>query len=300
MARSVDEINQYIVAQLVSNCALVGVTINPATWSTRNWLRLICYTVAISQALLEQLQDLFIQTAESIQARSAASSILWVQDAMFKFQYSATLPQVLQFITISLTSPTGVPFDYIYLAYPIIDTNLRIVTACSVKTNLSNQVTVKVAKGSPFVALTAPEISAAQSYIDMKGAAGITYIVTSLNADKLYIVADIWYAGAYSAVIQTNVIAALDAFLQTLSITNFDGSLKVSDVEVLIRGVEGVNDVVLKEVWCREDAEAFGTGATLVTGSDVVSRLYNSAAGYLVQENTVGETFADKLNFIAQ
>lgn len=300
MARTVEQINDYIKAQLVINFAAIGITINTATWSTRSILRAICWTVATCQALMEQLQDLFQQTIEAIQARAAAASTLWVQDAMFKFQYSATVPQILQFITVVLTSPTGVPFDYLYVTYPTIDVSLRIITACSVKSNVSGRVNVKIAKGNPLVALSAPELLAAQSYIYVKGAAGITYIVTSNTSDKLFVEATIWYQGSYSAVIKANVITALNDFLQNLSITDFDGSIKLSDIEGLIRNVPGVNDVLLTNVKARKDADAFSAGTDLILNNLVISRLYNTVAGYIVEETTATHTFTDSLTFIAQ
>jgi len=287
MARSVDEINEYIVKALVDNMANIGITIDPLLWSKRNLLRLICYTIAIGQALLEQLQDKFLSDVEEVQSKSAAASTLWLQDAMFKFQYSLLNPQVLQMID-------NVP------QYPVIDEELRIITACSVKSNISNQVKIKVAKENPFVALDALELAAAQSYIDLKGAAGITYIVSSGNADKLYLEANIYYQGQYAGVIQANIIDAINDYLQTLSIQNFDGSLKMVDIEVLIRSQPGVNDVLLKNVRARKDADVFADGTDLVLNQTVISRLWNTDAGYIVEENTVGKTFADSLTFIAE
>lgn len=129
MARSVAEINNYIVTNLVSQFASQGITITPTLWSKRNILRLVCYTVAIAQALLEQLQDIFIQRVEDIQGRSAAASILWLQDKFFKFQYNATTPQILQAVIVVLTSPTGTPYSYLALQYAIVNTDLCIIKA---------------------------------------------------------------------------------------------------------------------------------------------------------------------------
>jgi hypothetical protein len=287
MARSVAEINDYLVKALVTNMAAIGITLDPLLWSKRNLFRLICYTVAIGQALLEQLQDVFLANVEEVQSKSAAASTLWLQDAMFKFQYSLLDPQVLQIID-------NVP------QYPVVDETLRIITACSVKSNISNQVKIKVAKDDPFVALDALELAAAQSYIEYKGAAGITYIVSSGDADKLYLEATIWYQGQYAAVIQDNVINAVNAFLQTLSKQNFDGSLKLVDLEVLIRQLPGVNDVLLTNVRARKDADVFADGTDLVLNQTVISRLWNTDAGYIVEEDTVGKTFTDSLTFVAE
>lgn len=287
MARSVAEINEVLVKALVDNMAAIGITLDPLLWSKRNLFRLICYTVAIGQALLEQLQDVYLAKVEEVQSKSAAASALWLQDAMFKFQYDAINPQILQIID-------NVP------QYPIVDETLRIITACSVKSNLSNQVKIKVAKGDPFVALNALELAAAQSYVDYKGAAGVTYIVSSGNADKLYIEATIWYQGQYAAVIQTNIITAINDYLQTLSKQNFDGSLKMVDLDVLIRSQPGVNDVLLVNVRARKDADVFADGTDLILAQTVISRLWNTDAGYIVEEDTAGKTFTDSLTFVAE
>lgn len=287
MARSVAEINEVLVKALVDNMAAIGISLDPLLWSKRNLFRLICYTVAIGQALLEQLQDVYLSKVEEVQSKSAAASALWLQDAMFKFQYDAINPQILQIID-------NVP------QYPIVDETLRIITACSVKSNLSNQVKIKVAKGDPFVALNALELAAAQSYVDYKGAAGVTYIVSSGNADKLYIEATIWYQGQYAAVIQTNIITAINDYLQTLSKQNFDGSLKMVDLDVLIRSQPGVNDVLLVNVRARKDADVFADGTDLILSQTVISRLWNTDAGYIVEEDTAGKTFTDSLTFVAE
>lgn len=287
MARSVSEINNYIVTNLVTNFALVGITIDPLTWSKRNILRQICYTMAVGQALVEQLQDAFLQNVETVLSKSAAATTLWLQDKMFKFQYDATTPQILQLID-------GAP------QYPIVDDTKRIITACSVKTTFSNQVKIKVAKSSPFVALSTEELNAAQSYVNIIGTAGITYFVSSDDADRIYIKADIWYQGLYSSVIQDNVITALNNFFQNASIKNFDGSLKISDIEETIRNVSGVNDVVLVNVRARQSSDIFGDGSDLVLDQTVISRAWGTVAGYAIQEDTAGKTFADSLNFISE
>jgi hypothetical protein len=287
MARTIAECNTYIVNSLVTNFATVGMTIDPLLWSKRNFLRLICYSFAVAQAYFEQLADQSIAEMEDIQNKSAAATKPWIQDKMFKFQYSATNPQYVQIFN-------GIP------EYPTVDENLKIITACAVTSTVTQTVKVKVAKGDPFVALAAGEITAAQDYIDTIGVAGINYVVTSLDADKLWIVADIWFKGSYNAVIQTNVINALNEFMLNLSRNDFSGYIYVADIMKCIKAVEGVNDATLNDVQCRSDVQAFGAGIDLVIGADVVLRKYPTVAGYIIQEDTAGETFADKLNFIAE
>jgi hypothetical protein len=236
---------------------------------------------------LEQLQDAFMTDIEAVVASAAAASAKWVQAKMFEFQYSDTNPQVIALIN---TVPV----------YPVVDESLRIITACSVTSDISNVVAVKVAKGNPFQALASAELSSAQGYINTIGVAGIQYEVISLPPDNLYINADIYYQGQYASVIQANVIATINAYLQQHSVDNFDGKLKMSDLEQVIRDISGVNDVVLKNVRGRADADAFSAGIDLILGSQVIQRQWVTIAGYIISEITTGKTLADSLNFITE
>jgi hypothetical protein len=283
MARTIAQIQAQIIATKNAQPELAGLT----STSKRAIWNLWTFVVAACIAIFEQLLDSFLTEVETQVAQSAGASVLWLQAKMFQFQYDATTPQVIQLIN---TVPQ----------YPVVDANKRIITACSVTSSLSNQVSIKVAKSNPFVALASAELTAAQSYINTIGAAGITYNVISLNADKLYVQAQIYYQGQYSTVIQQNVIDAINSFLQNLSIVNFNGSMKISDLEGAIRNVAGVNDVVLNNVRGRDDASSFSNGIDLVLNNTVISRQWNTIAGYIVQETTTGKTFADSLTFIGQ
>jgi len=285
MARSVSEINSYIVDNLVAQFASIGITIDPTTWSKRNLLRAICYTVAIAQALEEQLQDAFMSDVEDAVAVASAASFAWIQAKMFEFQYSATDPQ---FVTLVNLVPV----------YPVVDPTLRIITACSVTSDISQSVTIKLAKGNPFQALSSLELSSAQGYIDEIGDAGIDYECVSLNPDQLYVDADVYYQGQYASVIQSTVIQAITDWLASLAVTKFDGKIKVSDLEDEIRNIPGVNDVVLNNVRARPDSVLFAAGIDLVLGTQVLQRQYSTEAGYIVPETTSGKTLADSLNFI--
>jgi hypothetical protein len=283
MARTIAQIQAQIIATKEAQPELAGLT----STSKRAIWNLWTFVIAACIAIFEQLLDSFLTEVETQVAQSAGASVLWLQAKMFQFQYDATTPQVVQLIN---TVPQ----------YPTIDKTKQIITACSVTSSLSNQVSIKVAKSNPFVALASAELTAAQSYINTIGAAGITYNVISLNADKLYVQAQIYYQGQYSTVIQQNVIDAINSFLQNLSTTNFNGSMKISDLEGAIRNVAGVNDVVLNNVRGRDDASSFANGIDLVLNNTVISRQWNTIAGYIVQETTSGKTFADSLTFIAQ
>ena len=300
MARSVATIQAQIIAQISSDPNLVYTDdqniVRHITYNTshRALWRAWTYVIAVCIAIVEQLMDIYLASIETLVSQSAAASQLWIQAKMFEFQYDATNPQIIQLIN---TIPQ----------YPIVDATKRIITACAVSIDLANNVNVKVAKGNTFVALDpATELPAAQAYINIIGDAGINYNVISLAADKLYIKANVYYQGQYSAIIQTNVITALNNYLQNLSITNFDGSIKMSDLENVIRQVTGVTDVVMVGVIGRPDSPTpsdptnSASSTILIQNQQVIARLYNPKAGYMVQETVSGYTFADTLIFIAQ
>ena len=180
--------------------------------------------------------------------------------------------------------------------YPVIDPSLRLISRCSVVTTISNQVIIKVAKQNPPVALTSGELSSLQSYINQIGIIGVNYNCVSLTSDKIMIDAEIYFDGQYSTVIVGTVTNAINTFLSQLS---FNGVLKVSDIELAVRNVVGVNDILLKNVKMRSDATAFVDGTFLVQNNTVISRIFPTVSGYIVGETTVGNTFTDKLTFIA-
>jgi hypothetical protein len=287
MARTVQECYSHITVNLVSQFSAVGITINPNTWSTRNLLRLICYTTAIAMSVKEQIMDVYLAKMQEVQSLSAAASLQWLQDKAFKFQYSSTTPQYL-------TVLNGVT------QYAVVNPALCIVTACAASVTSTGNVLIKAAKGSTTLsALSAPEISALQDYFNQIGTAGIPYIVSSVTSDKLYLEGTIYYKGIYSAVIQSNVIAAIDAYLYNLSKDKdrFGGDILSSDIKNLVRTIEGVNDVHFERISCRRNSQAVLTGIDLVLAGDEIVRKYTSEAGYLVQETTATYTFADKLTF---
>lgn len=281
MARSIDTIQKQIIdsknADPVLNARLTS-TSKRAIW------RLWTYITAVAINLLEQAIDIMLAVIEAFVAVAAPGTPPWLQDKAFKFQYSSTVPQVVQLINLAPV-------------YPVVDASLRIVTRCSVTTDVNNTVTIKVAKGNPPQALASLELDALQSYFDVMAVAGVSYNVTSSPPDRLYVDADVYYTGLYAAVIQTNVIAAIDAYLAGIP---FNGRIKVSDLELAIKAVPGVEDVVFKNVVARADATAYGSGTALVLNNTLASRFWPTISGYAISEDTATHTLADSLTFIPQ
>lgn len=284
MSRSISVIQQQMLDSIAADT-----TLSPVLTSTskRAIYRLLTFIVATAIAMLEQLIDIFKLSVETTAAAAAPASYSWLQAQVFQFQYSAVLPQIVQFINFAPS-------------YPIVDPTLQIITRCSITTSLSNSVLIKVAKGVTPGPLSSPEIIALTAYINPPfgiGVAGINYVVSSKNSDKLYVQATIFYQGTYSSVIQLNVINAINTFLSTLP---FNGQMKISDLESAIRTVAGVNDIQFANVSARADAVSFGSGTFLVQSGNELSRLWATDSGYIVNETTAGQDLANTLSFIAE
>lgn len=281
MARSIDTIQKQLID--AKNADPVLSTRLTSTSKRAIW-RLWTYITAVAINILEQAIDIMLAVIEALVAAAAPGTPTWLQAQAFKFQYSATVPQVIQLINFAPV-------------YPVVDATLRIVTRCSVTTDVNNTVTIKVAKGEPPQALSGPELDALQSYFDIIAVAGVSYNAVSSPPDRLYVDADVYYTGLYAAVIQANVIAAIDAYLAGIP---FNGRIKVSDLELAIKAVAGVEDVVFTNVVARADATAFGSGTALVLNNTLASRFWPTLAGYAISEDTAGQTLADSLTFIPQ
>jgi hypothetical protein len=279
MARTIEQIQSAIITdiQATPELAEANSTSKRAIW------RLFAYVQASAILLLEQIIDTFITANELKISQGIPATASWLNSKVLEFQYSATNPQIVQLVNF-------VP------VYPVIDKSLNLITRCSVVTTLSSQVIVKVAKNDPPVALTSTELSSLQSYINQIGVIGVNYNTQSLTSDKLYIDAEVYFDGQYSTVISARVISAINTFLSTLS---FNGILKVSDIELAIRGVVGVSDVLLKNVKMRSDVTPFTGGTFLIQNNTVISRIFPTISGYIIGETTTGNTFTDKLTFIA-
>ena len=278
MARTIEQIQASIITNIQSTPELSGLSgSNRAIW------RLFSYVVAVAILLLEQIMDVFKAENETKISSATPNTSNWLTSKVFQFQYSATNPQIVQ-------------LNNLVASYPVIDASLQIISRCSVVTTLSNKVLIKVAKQEPPVALSSGELSALQGYINTIGVAGVTYNCISQDADRVYVNADIFYEGQYSATIQGTVVNAINIFLASLP---FNGQLKISDLELAIRNTTGVNDVLIKDVKVRGESITFINGTFLIQNKTTISRLFPTISGYIIEEDTTGYTFADSLNFIS-
>lgn len=284
MARSISLIQNQIL-DYVSGDA----TLSPRLTSTskRAIYRLFAFIVASAIAFLEQLFDIYSASVEAIAASAAPASASWLQNQVLLFQYSLSTPQVIQLINFAPS-------------YPVVDETLRIISRASVTTDLSNNVLIKVATGEPPAALSSDEVDSLQSFINQIGVAGVTYSVKSVEADQMFIEAQIYFSGQFGSAIQNNVITAIKTFFATANKLNFNGKIKLSDLEIAIRNVDGVTDVFFTNVFVRDASTAFVDATALVLNQLVIARLWSTVAGYIVAETTSGKTLSDSLTFIPE
>ncbi len=288
MARSIPEIYNAIIAEKENQTSLN--VYGPAGDSFETFLsdltsqskvaiwRLWVFIFSCAQYVHETFWDIKQAEIEEVVSKAAVGNFPWLQDFIFRFQYSETTPQVIELIDFVPT-------------YPVVDPSLRIITACSLRQNTNMLIEAKVARGEApnLQPLTADQILMLQGYLDRGGFAGPKVKVSSRFPDRLKIEADVYYAIGYSpSWVKGQVIAAIDNYLATYTRDNFNGTFLITDLIAKIRSVEGVADVQLHYV-------GFRLAEQSVEDLLPVIRLYNPAAGYMISEDTVGHTLLDTL-----
>lgn len=280
MARSIQVIKQQLIDAKNANATLV--TLNSpsqvAVWNL--WL----FIFAVGVNIFEQFLDLYVAQTQAIANIAPPGTQAWVRNQVLNvFQYDSVTPQII-----------NLQPDFT-LNYAVVDPTKRIVSQCAVITDINKKVNIMVAKQNPPTALLPAELSALQGFISGIEPAGIQAVAISLLPDYLYVQGDIYFNGQYANVILANVITAINTFLFNIP---FTGVVKMSDLENAIRTVPGVNDVQLTNVKARPSTALFSAATPLITGSQIINRQWATVAGYIIQENTTGNTFADKLNML--
>ena len=277
MARTTSEIYNSIITAKEADANLSELTSNSQTSIWRLW----AYITAVAINLFEQIQDSFKVDIQNIAKTIVPGTPSWLRQKAIEFQYSSTSPQNL--ILVDLV-PT----------YPVIDESLRIITRVSVTDSSNLTANVKVAKNDPPEPLSLLEKNALIDYLDTIRFVGTSINVINLEADRLYINANIYYDGAYSSVIEDNVKNALKEYLKNLSsFENFNGVVRNSAIVDTIQKVEGVTDVLLTQTKGRANATSFANAT-------IINLKYETFSGYIVEEDTAGKTFDDTLTFILE
>jgi hypothetical protein len=280
MARTIKEIYNQMLASKNAESSLSGLNSNSQTAIYNLWL----YIVAAATNITEQLNDAFKSDVETIVKNNYVGTPKWIKSMVFSFQYDAASPQILVYDE-----------DTFKVNYSVVNPDLRIITRCAVSADLNKNVNIKVARLEPPAQLASGEDTALQAYLTEIMPAGITFSVINSPSDKLYIAGTVYYDGAYSGTIQDNVELAINNYLANI---DFDGAIKIIDLQIAIRNVAGVSDLDLDDVWLRTDSLPLANGFKMIEDSTlkILSAVPN--AGYAVEEDTSGETWADKINYV--
>lgn len=284
MARTIEQVKTSIIADMALYPELTTLLANT---SKRSIWYLFIFVISAAIVIFEQLLDVFKSDVETNISKAASATPLWLQDKIFKFQYSASDPQIVKLDTITF-APT----------YDVISPELQIVKRASINTTVSNYVTIKVAKqpNDVLIPLEPLETASLQGYVTTIGAAGINYVVTSTPANQMFWNVDIIYDAQFASVIETNIIAATNAYLLNIP---FDGIFRVNKLEqYIMNNVLGVIDLVTNNLSIREDSQTIAEGIALVVDGDVVKGSLNPTSGFIIPETTVGFMLSDNINLI--
>jgi len=297
MAREFEEIRTEIIDEIQTYPELDD--LNAVTPSqTADWYTWTSIFAAILNAF-EQLFDVFSADVDTKILQSRVGNARWLQDKVLKFQYD--VPPNLQIPTVT---------DTFSVEYPIVNESLRIIKAAAIQQQPNRQVFVKVAKEVAGVLspLTQTEAEALKSYLKLVQFAGTQVVLIrdpltngTLSPDQLYLKADIFYDGQYVlSSVKTNIETAITEYFKNL---DFDGVVNRQQLERVILDVEGVNDIVIEEIIGRTNNEPI-TGSNIdvvyrnVAGQTPVNgRIYQTAAGYIIPEQTAGYTLNDSLTY---
>ena len=277
MARKIATIKESMRVEKNTYPTLAPILFSEEGGSAVGILNNIADIQAININLFEQLQDAYKEELELIAASAIPGTQAWIKEKVLEFQYDALNNQYIQLIDLIPT-------------YNEVDEDLRIISRVAVIEGGNGIVTVKVATGDSPAPLDSLQITALEEYLDVILPAGVTPVVSSTDSDKIYIDAEVFYDGQFVASIAQDVEDAINEYFANL---DFNGVVLVSKIQDAIQGVTGVKDILINEVRARKDTTVFASASTVL-------RQWTTVAGYVVEETTSGQTFADKIIYTAE
>ncbi|OQP45900.1 hypothetical protein A4H97_32175 [Niastella yeongjuensis] len=238
MARKITEIQADITSTLVTEMAAINITINPATWSKANLLRLITYIVAVCQWTIEQLQDAHKAEVNELIATKKPHSLRWYAEKAKAFQFGDNLVPENDYY-----DNTGIPEDEIE--------NAKVVKfAAVVKQKRANgriylRVKVARANGADLAPLDTDQLDALREYFNRIADAGLDIEVDSGVADLLQLKLRIYYnpliLGANGSRLDgTDNIPVPNAIRTYLQNLPFNGLFVLAQLVDALQAIEGV------------------------------------------------------------
>lgn len=273
MARTITEIHTDITNTLVTELAAVNVTINPATWSKTNLLRLLTYIVAVCQWTVEQLQDVHKTEITELIAQKKPHSLRWYSEKAKAFQLGRDLV------------PEHDYYDNTGISDDVVEASKIVKHAAVVRQRRANgrvflRVKAAAASGSDLGPLNGEHLVALSKYFERIADAGVDLDITSSVADRLQLRLKVYYnpliLGANGSRLDGTdnapVPNAIRAYLQNLP---FNGLFVLAHLIDALQAVDGVEIPHLLECYT-------SYGNLPLTSVDVE---YVPDSGYLRIEN---------------
>ena len=245
----------------------------PTTTSATGLYNLIAFAVATVFFLHQKIFNTHQEELQNLVDQNYIGTPDWYVSQLLKFQKGDTL-------VIKNESEIG---------YAVEDEDKQIIDRASYLEQ-SSSILLKAAKedsSGNLTQLTSDEKTQVEAYIEAISPAGVNWSFLSEPADKLRASIDIYYNPLINLnTIKTDVKQAIKDYLGAIP---FNGKVKKLHLVDAIQEVEGIEDVLVQQLTGVEDN---GTTTTF-------TREYQTRAGYIIPDDTAGNTLDDLLNFIA-
>ncbi len=284
MARSVEEIKAAIEVTIRTfpslDSFLFPTDIGGSSASTFN---VLIHSVAVAINVFEELLDKFNVDVQVLIDSVPVHNTGNTRQKILNFQFGDVI---------------ALDADFIPVYTPVTPAN-RIVTQCAIVDSDTDLLTIKVAKGTApsLTPLTTPELDALKEYYfgtavsQGVGVAGVNALFINADSDRFFVDGEVFFLGQFdSATVKTNVIAAMDDYLETFQNEAFNGEVFMNRMVDAMQAVDGVSRVNLATVRGRAAIVAFPSGTDVDTQGT-----YLTVSGHVLQENTGGSTFNDTI-----
>lgn len=259
MARKIEDIVLELEATKAEKAELAGLN---STSKTAIW-RLIFYVVAVSIWTLENLFDIHLAEVEAKLLLLKPHSASWYKEKILQFRYGHTL-------TNGEYSDVGYTAEQIAAA--------KIIKQAVVIDNNTGDVYVKVAKAlsTSLQKLSNAEVAALNSYLMKVKDAGVSLLVSSLDADNLKVTMTVYVDPSYITIdgfkVGSTIKVIEEAAVNYLLSLPFNSEFTRMGLVDAIQKIEGVRIVELTNVQAKKASEV-----TFIN----VPVLYVSSAGYM-------------------
>ncbi len=278
MARTISQIQSIILAAIAANPVLAP--LNSISQTAK--YNLIAYIIAVTQATEENLYDSFTSQVEITALTAASDTINALASKSLVFQYSSSIPQIIQFNEQTLS-----------YYYPVINTSYQIIKQVAITVDYEGQVQIRVYK-TGTTPLSSSELAAYSNYMETSCTVGLPRVYSSNPPDLLYCVITCNYQGSYASVISNNLLTSYNNYLSSLP---FGGSLTIDGLLVALYNTQGVNTIQINNLAARSYTTSFGGGSTLVNNNQWIQMTYNSISGAIIDESSPND-FISNLTLI--